>query len=1306
MPLIGAQGPGSNISWRGNLDEYPNFFGFTDLRDQLPGIAVTSNSQTITGINYKALVTAVGSGCSVSINGGAYVDGNDSNNPIIIRNNDVITLQIRTAKNNDRFDFNRSYNINVTVGKRDAAWLVRTIELDDTPIPFNFTDSLNNEVSIARTSNEVQILDIDNTIGVDALITTPTGTLYINGVNSGTSGKVFDGDYIYLENTSSGFYDTNVQTTVTLGTYTTSYNVETRVADSTVDAFVFNSLTDVNINSIHDSNTITLSGADPNVNNNNLLTTTIIGGQFKVVRDGITVRDFSGSSFQTQNGDQITVRLVASPNYLTKSTATLNVNGVIGSFEVTTRPTPVKTFPSSFNFVDVTGAERTATLTPPENRIDSASITLSGMTEATNDFGTASITGTGGNGTAAQFKVVRNGQTVRDFSSSNFQVRNGDQIFLRIISSPNSLGQVSATFTVSGTDTNTVVAGVPGSTSDTWFVRSAERFCNITTFSLQEQREATPGQTYSRSFVATGFDKDCGCTVSTSDTANSYLKIGSRTGTSLSVSLGETVEIYMVCPYYDTTRSTTVTLASSYGTSRQAIYRIVPAAPPLPQLTLDANPRNAPFVFPDGGSTTLSYSYDYVTNASVSTNFGVTTVTTPKGSGSRSVTNILTTTTYTMTVSNSTGSTTRSVQVTVGDPPTPTATLCPSNTSSCSSTSSLPYGSNITLYWKTQYATSITSNDFTTGNQQNGNITLTNLTTDNKTYTVTATGPGGTVSANHTVNLTPSVSLTADNENIINGQSTTLRWSSFLATSVVSASGFNAGGQVNGSLSVSPTTTTTYSITVRDSEGNQISSSVRINVTDDRAVDSFSFSPSSFSDQQLSSNVVSEPRFTNGGTSVSGLSPGVSVTASVSGTGAEFESGGTSKTVQNGTATSNLRIRLTNASTFGTTRTATLNINGVTQSFTSRTLDCTVRNGSGTIDGSITVNTRDTQSLGFLATDLSGGSGTIPRGGGGSTTRDFGVGSHSLTLPSGTTSFYAAVIGGGGGAGTGFGCQGITASCGGGGGGAAWGQVNGDFSGQTVSISVGDGGSGTRNSSGSAGGTTTVTMGGRTWRAGGGGAGSGNSPGGGGSNNTSPTGQNSNGGTGGNRITTSLRGATFSVRSGGGGGAGLIGGGTASTGFAGCSPGGSGGNGGTGANIGGGQGAAGGNGVCGNTTFTARPSTNCGNRNGGNGGAYGGGGGGASETGTGGSGGSGRARITYSVSLPTETYFNLCREIMRGYWDKLNRPPSVSEIQSWVNNFKNNPNTYPNATSIYNAIQGTRSDTILDNCGQAFPRYP
>lgn len=37
MPLIGAQGPGSNIAWRGNLDEYPDAFSFVEVTEVFPG---------------------------------------------------------------------------------------------------------------------------------------------------------------------------------------------------------------------------------------------------------------------------------------------------------------------------------------------------------------------------------------------------------------------------------------------------------------------------------------------------------------------------------------------------------------------------------------------------------------------------------------------------------------------------------------------------------------------------------------------------------------------------------------------------------------------------------------------------------------------------------------------------------------------------------------------------------------------------------------------------------------------------------------------------------------------------------------------------------------------------------------------------------------------------------------------------------------------------------------------------------------------------------------------------------------------
>jgi len=1304
MPLMGAQGPGSNISWRGNLDEYPDSFGFADNIDQWPGIAVTSNSQTITSINYKALVKAVesstnGIGCSVSVNGAEYVNANDPNNPVIIRNNDTVQFQIRTIENRDRFDYNRSYNIDVTIGKRGPEpWLVRTRQLDDDPIPFSFTNLTGLEVSVGRTSNEIQVQDIDAFIGVDTLITT-SGNLYVNGVNVGNSAKVLNNDYIYLQNTSSGFYNTTVPTTISLGSYTTTWNISTRLADDKVNAFSFTPVTNVDPGTVHESNSITLSGADPNVNNNNLLNTTILGGEFKVVRDGVLERNYSSASFNCQNGDVITVRGTASSEYSTSKNVTLNVNGIIGTYVITTRPTPIKTIPSPFSFVDRTGVERTATLTPPENRIDSAPITLTGMTTAPDDFGTASITGTGGDGSAAQFKVIRNNQTIRDFGTANFQVRNGDQIILRIISSPNSLGQVTATFTVSGTNTFDVIAGVPGSVSDTWFVRSAERFCNITSFLLEEYTNADPGKEYSRTFKAEGFDKDCGCTVTSSDTTNSYFKVnGVKKGASASVLLGDTVEIVMICPYYDQVRSTTVTLASSYSTQRQALFRITPKAPPLPELTLDADPRSVPFIFPNGGSSTLRYSYNYVTNATVTTDFGVSTVpvntlTSGTLNGSQSVTNVPATRTYTMTVRNSTGSTTKTVELLVGDPPTPTASLCPSNTSTCSDTSKIPFNGSVTLHWKTQFATSITSPDFNTGNNQNGSVTFNNLTQDNKTYNITATGPGGTASASHTIDLTPSVTITADNTNLRNGDSTILRWTSNLATSVVSASGFDPGGQVSGTLTISPTTTTTYSITVIDGEGNQISATpVRVTVFDDTTVNNFRFNPSSVTGQQRGSVSCSTPVFDGTGSSVGGLSPGVTVTASVS--GGTFASGGTSKQVQNGTSTDELRVCVTNSNNFNVNTCATLTIGTVRAEFCSRTLDCTVENGTSTITAggqSITLNTRRAQGCvnEQAVIGSTGGTGNLNRGAAGSSSAVYGAGSHSLTFPAGTNRIWASAIGAGGGGGTDSGCS-TDASGGAGGGGAGWGEITGNFGGQTASINVGSGGQGsnTQGQRGGKGGNSTVRIGGTTWK-GEGGQGSNDDQGAGGTDNDGPGGR-ARGGQGTNT------GGDGGRRGGGGGGAGLVNSDNrqAGTGALGC-PDYGGGQGGQGSGPNGGAGTAGDAGACGGA---------CGKR-GGNGGNFGGGGGGGSQGARGGNGADGRVRIEWSwPGSPAATLSDTIRTISRAYWDKGNRPAVPREFSTWVDEFMRQPTWDLN--TLYNSITPQRcGGATTDNCGTAFPVF-
>lgn len=1294
MPLIGAQGPGSNISWRGNLDEYSDEFNFPEVINVLPGDPGISTSQTITGINYKAGVTAVGSACSVRVtpyNADTQTYGTPTDflpapedNPVIIRNNDIVELKILTEAASSRSDYNRVYSSSVTIGTRPSVeWSVTTYPLDDIPDPFSFNGLTNLETNTLTVSNTVTITGIDSVIGVDIFIVSSTGELSINGGSFGSTGKIFDGDTLQLRNTTTNTYSTSLVTTVQLGNTAEDFILATRAADTTVNDFSFTSVTDVDVDTFHESNTITISGADENVNGNNPLPISITGGQYRIVRDGQVIQDYTDQSSETQNGDEITLKVQAPSSYTSTQTASVTISQLTRNFSATTRARPIDTIPDQFTFTDQIDVNRNKTIT-------SNTITLSGMTDF-GDEGTATISSA--SAVNAKFKVVRGGTTVKNYSSASFGVQNGDQITLQLTSSPNSLGAVSATFTIAGTNTFNVLSGVNGSATDTWNVTSAQRFCTISNFNLNNKTgdagQLDPGQLASTSFVATGFDEDCGMTVSTSN-ANSYLKIGSLQGTSLSnVQIDDVVEVYMTTPYYDQTRTTTVTLTSSFGTSISKNWTIGPVSPPPPELTLDAQARSVPFVFPDGGTAVLTYTYNYVTQSSVTATgpgFNLSSISpNTLSSGAKSGTYVVGNLTngsneFSLNVSNSTGSVTDNVTVLVGTPPPPTITLCPSNTSSCSDTSTKNKGDSIRLYWKTTNTVSTESPDFSTGGNQTGNVLITNLQEDNKKFTVKATGAGvppAVVQAQHTVDLKPAVNISASGTNINTGQSITLTWSSDFATSVVNTSGpgFNTN-LLSGSTTVTPPKgNITYGITVRDSIGLESSDSVTITVTDDVTVDSFSMSPSSVSDVNRSSNHTSEPRWGGSGTSVRGLSPGVSVTARV--TNGVFTSGGTSKSVSNGTSSSSLRIRVTASSNYSTTKTATLNINGVAANFSVRTENCIVDNSTDSHDG-LSFNTRRCFASGgfnsMCFTNIRSGSGNIGRSGNGqSGTQSWGPGGHSWSVPSGVFSVTGAVVGGGGGGGW----HSSQAGAGGGGGGAHRKTWN-CSPGQGFSIRVGSGGSGGRNNITSGQGTD-INGAGNSVSAGGGGRGGGSSGGGGGGGGTA------SGGRGGDR-----RGEGSSSEGGHGGGAGRVAGGTCASGST-C--GGEGGNGGPG------QGSGVANGAClGNNCRKGAQEGARGNDNGG------GGSGGAQGNGSGG-GGNGRARLTWTISYPNYSKVSVVRKIADAYWSK-GRPPTVGQIRSWYNAFRDQPASYPTIDNLYNSIRGSIGSWsgATDNCGNSFPR--
>lgn len=221
---------------------------------------------------------------------------------------------------------------------------------------------------------------------------------------------------------------------------------------------------------------------------------------------------------------------------------------------------------------------------------------------------------------------------------------------------------------------------------------------------------------------------------------------------------------------------------------------LVQAAKPTVKMTA------SPATISIGGSSTLTWTSTGATSATINNGIGTVPV-----NGSVVVAPSKTTS-YTITVKNSSGSATSKASVTVKAAP-PAVTFA-------ASPDSILAGQLSTLSWTTTNATSASINQGIGTVALNGSRTVAPAATT--TYTITVKGGGGTVTSGASVMVTtvppPIASLTSDPVSIYRGQSSTLSWTS---SNAISANINNGVGSVdlNGSVLVSPTLTTIYTLT-------------------------------------------------------------------------------------------------------------------------------------------------------------------------------------------------------------------------------------------------------------------------------------------------------------------------------------------------------------------------------------------------------------------------------------------------------------------------------------------------------------
>jgi len=249
-----------------------------------------------------------------------------------------------------------------------------------------------------------------------------------------------------------------------------------------------------------------------------------------------------------------------------------------------------------------------------------------------------------------------------------------------------------------------------------------------------------------------------------------------------------------VSPNQTTTYTGTFTGAGGTVTCSR-IITVIPR-PAAPTCNLSA----APTTIDQGQNSTLSWT---TTNASAfSINQGIGSLAL---NGSRAV-SPSTTTTYTGTVTGSGGTATCTTTVTVR--PRPDAPTCRLS----AAPDTINQGQSSTLSWTTTNASAFSINQGIGSVALNGSRAVSPSATT--TYTGTVTGSGGTATCTATVTVrprpdAPTCNMSTNPANITAGGSSTLSWSSTNTTSASINQGIGAVA-VNGTRSVSPTSSTTY----------------------------------------------------------------------------------------------------------------------------------------------------------------------------------------------------------------------------------------------------------------------------------------------------------------------------------------------------------------------------------------------------------------------------------------------------------------------------------------------------------------
>lgn len=332
-------------------DTAANAFSFSNTTGAALGSTQTATTITVTGLepDYPFTVTATGSsGASVDAGGSALSGTYATSKSVTSSGSGQILVSARVLASSTP---GTNTTCTVSVGGQSATYTVTTVGADTTPDPFSFdSQSGVNPNTLVQSGNIITVSGLNTT----TTLSVTNGEYSLDGgVNYTTASNtnIVNGSTVRARHTTPNLFSATKTTEINIGGVIGSFTTTTRAPVVNPNQFTFTDATGALAGTLYTSNTITVTGLEPNYS----IGVSCTGGQVDAGTSSLS-GTFAASKTVTTSG---TGTLVVATQIQSSSTSGASVNSTVtigGVSDTYTVTTTTNNLPNIFTFNPVTSA--------------------------------------------------------------------------------------------------------------------------------------------------------------------------------------------------------------------------------------------------------------------------------------------------------------------------------------------------------------------------------------------------------------------------------------------------------------------------------------------------------------------------------------------------------------------------------------------------------------------------------------------------------------------------------------------------------------------------------------------------------------------------------------------------------------------------------------------------------------------------------------------------------------------------------------------------------------------------------------